>query len=95
MNYFIKKHKEKIISAILSVVLVLMIFSQCTNTVPTERIIYTVKAGDTLWGIAEEYKPRGVDIREYIYNIKKINALETSEIYSGMKIEIVTEKGEN
>ena len=34
---------------------------------------YTVSNGETLWDIAEEHKKDGQDIREYIYELRKIN----------------------
>jgi hypothetical protein len=36
-----------------------------------------INSGDTLWSIAEKYSDN-CDIREYIYNIKKINDLDSS-----------------
>jgi len=42
----------------------------------------TVRSGDTLWSIAEKYN-KNEDIRKYIYEIKKINNLKTSDIYAG------------
>lgn len=58
----------------------------------TTLVDYRVKSGDTLWTIAENYIPEGKDIREYIYNIKKINDLDNSMIYSGQKLIIPTYK---
>jgi nucleoid-associated protein YgaU len=63
----------------------------CRADVQTEKYEYRVKPGDTLWDIAEEYAPRGTDKREYIFNVKKDNGLKTSNIYSGMVLEIVRE----
>lgn len=41
-----------------------------------------VKSGDTLWDIAEQYKPDNIDIREYIYDIKTLNNI-SSTIHEG------------
>jgi len=49
-------------------------------------IMYTVKAEDTLWIIAAENISRNTDIREYIFNIKKINNLKDSLIYPGQEL---------
>jgi nucleoid-associated protein YgaU len=45
----------------------------------------TVRQGDTLWSIAEKYNKQG-DIRKYIYDIKKINKLSSSDIYAGSEL---------
>jgi len=42
-----------------------------------------VSSGDTLWAIAGNWAPEGMDVREYIYNIKKTNNMERSDIYAG------------
>ena len=83
--------KEKIIAAVLCLMLVIAIGISCRADVQTERFEYIVQPGDTLWGIATEYAPKGMDKREYIFNIRKDNGLETSEIYPDMVIEIVRE----
>jgi len=44
-----------------------------------------VNSGDTLWSIAERYGDNS-NIREYIYNIKKINNLDSSMVYENMAI---------
>lgn len=45
----------------------------------------TVQSGDSLWSIALKYKEKG-DIRKYIYDIKKLNNLDNSNIYAGQEI---------
>ena len=41
-----------------------------------------VKGDDTLWDIAEEYKPNGIYILEYIEDIKTLNNIDNN-IYAG------------
>lgn len=83
--------KEQMIALLLCLVMVVAITISCRADVQTERFEYVVRSGDTLWDIADEFAPRGTDKREYIFNIKKDNALRTSDIYSGMVLEIVRE----
>ena len=46
-----------------------------------------VKQGDTLWTIAQNHFPEK-DIREYIYNIKKLNDLNNDYIYAGQMLKL-------
>lgn len=48
---------------------------------------YIVAPGDTLWDIASENK-NGKDIRTYIYKLKKLNDIQTSNISIGMKLKL-------
>lgn len=56
---------------------------------PSYKII-TVRRGDTLWNIAEDYNKRG-DIRKYIYDIMDLNNLEGCQIIEGMELKVVIE----
>jgi Na+-translocating ferredoxin:NAD+ oxidoreductase RnfG subunit len=42
-----------------------------------------VIAGDTLWSIAQTYKPASQDTREYVSRLKKANGLKSSLLYEG------------
>ena len=44
-----------------------------------------VNSGDTLWSIAERYGKTAIS-REYIYNVKKINNLDSSIVYENTAI---------
>lgn len=53
-----------------------------------EIIDYTITPGETLWSIAGEYTPNSKDVRETIYEIKKLNNMTDSNIYAGQTIKI-------
>lgn len=42
-----------------------------------------IQTGDTLWDIASEYSPKGMDIRETIMLIKEENNLVSDHLVSG------------
>ena len=44
---------------------------------------------DTLWNISDKYKKPGQDVREYIYEIKKLNNMESATIYEGQELTII------
>jgi hypothetical protein len=48
---------------------------------------YIVSQGDTLWDISQKYKGE-TDIRTYLYDLKKINELNSSDISIGMKLKL-------
>ena len=74
---------------ILALVLFFCIGSGTSNAeAEKETITYTVSQGETLWTIAKQYIDEKTDIREYIYNIKKLNNMNTSTIYAGQTIQL-------
>ncbi|HHU69393.1 MAG TPA: LysM peptidoglycan-binding domain-containing protein [Thermoanaerobacterales bacterium] len=81
-----------IIITILSINMMLfcLIFNQSkVISKPDDKYIkITVKKGQTLWGIASDYKPEGVDIRKVIYEIKKENNMQNALIMPGQIIRI-------
>lgn len=54
----------------------------------TRLLEYRVDQGDSLWEIARQYKNPDMDIREYIYLIKKTNKLNGSQIVAGQLLMI-------
>lgn len=50
----------------------------------------TVRQGDTLWSIANDYIAKG-DTRENVYKIKHLNNLKDSSIYDGLELKIPIE----
>lgn len=49
---------------------------------------FVVSSGDSLWSIAVDHKPDGMDTREYIGQIKKLNSLQTSNIQAGQVLSL-------
>ena len=49
-----------------------------------------VAPNETLWQIAEEHKPDFMDTRDYIYEIKQLNNMQSSSIYIGDELYIYT-----
>lgn len=86
-----KKIRFYTISAIMFVMIiftVIMSSSLKTNAKenPNNKKIYTsiiINSGDTLWDIANEYKPDDMSSKEYIKEIKEINSLSSDNIHSG------------
>lgn len=55
----------------------------------TEYIEVTVKAGQNLWQIADTYDNNKIDLRKFIYDIKKLNNIaKDSMIYPGQILKI-------
>lgn len=88
-------NKKKFINsiAIISIIIfsvIVIFFSFTKNQEYTEnhKTIYISK-NETLWSIAKEYKKPNQDIRDYIYEIRKLNNMESATIYEGQELIII------
>lgn len=88
-------NKKRFISSvgmlILFITLIIMMIFSFVN-VPEYEETYQkiiICEDDTLLDIAEEYKKPGQDVREYIYEIKKLNNMESATIYEGQELTII------
>lgn len=61
-------------------------YSRATAKPVNEEQVYIVKSGDTIWGIAKQ-NSNGGDIREYVYQIQKLNNVD-SIIYPGQRLKL-------
>lgn len=88
-------NKKKIIKSILILLflIIILVFGFSKSFTKKEFIStecdYIVSKGERLWDIAEQYKRPDQDIREYIYEIKKLNNMETATIYEGQAIKVI------
>lgn len=64
-----------------------LVFAYVDKSVTVEE--HTVVSGETLWSIAIEYKKDGQDVREYIYELRKLNNLENCNLKIGQEILII------
>lgn len=83
-----KLRRERILFSLVSICVVflcLSIFTLRPSSCETyeNNICHAVTAGDTLWSIAKEYKGDKVSTPEFVYEIKKINNLASSDINIG------------
>lgn len=82
--------KRFILAVTILTVLIITLFSHCSAMPKNNEIeSIVVSTGDTLWSIASEYKKPGQDVREYIYELRKLNNLENCTIYPGQEIQII------
>lgn len=85
------KNKFKFIrSTTILILIILGIFCISIAQSKKEYIYYYVGEGETLWSIATEHTDG--DIMDYIYEIKQINEMKTSELREGQTIKILKEE---
>lgn len=89
----IANKKKFVRSTTIAILLLVGLFniSIAKSNKEAEIISYTVSNGETLWSIAEEYKAENEDPRQYIYDIKKLNNMDNSNIYEGQILQIIKE----
>ena len=83
-------NKARFITSITVIIMFLVLIFSFTNA--KENVIYedyTVTVGDTIWSIASENKKDGQDVREYIYQLQKVNGLDDCMIYPNQTIKII------
>lgn len=87
-----EKRKLKIIrtSALLVIWILIMAVTVFHGNVASGEIreprTVVVTPGDTLWAMATEHAPRGMDRRDYLYEVLKANDLTSSLVYPGQEI---------
>ena len=87
-----------ILLAALAAIILILVFSikGSANSAAAEKeniryISIEVNSGDSLWSISGEYAEScGLDIREYVEKLKKINRLNSDKINEGMSLIVVT-----
>ncbi|OPJ57163.1 cell division suppressor protein YneA [Alkalithermobacter paradoxus] len=67
-------------------------FNLRKEDIELEFVEIQIQSGDTLWNIAREYINEKEDIRNYIYEIQKLNNLNEPYIYPGKVILIPIKK---
>ncbi|MBR1970453.1 MAG: LysM peptidoglycan-binding domain-containing protein [Clostridia bacterium] len=82
-----QRSKALLLMFVLMFIISTVVFSLSANSADKKGVkAITVKAGDTLWSIAKEHKPEGIDIAEYVYEISKNNGIDNSHIYVGQTV---------
>ncbi len=85
---YVLKNKRNFFSFLFTATFVVFILIYSISVSGHEEPQYrtvTVQSGDTLWSIAEKYGNNS-DIRKYIYNVKKINNMNSSDLYENTTI---------
>lgn len=82
---YVLKNRKRFIIVIAALVIIITTLI-CTMAVYGYKEVQyktiQVDRGDTLWSIAEKYSGNS-DIRKYIYEVKKVNNLPSSQIFEG------------
>ena len=86
-----KRFTTTITTLAMIIFLIIILINTVTNKTKyaeTYKTIY-ISEHETLWSIAEEYKKPNQDIRDYIYEIRKLNNMESAAIYEGQELTII------
>jgi nucleoid-associated protein YgaU len=77
-----------IISNTVVVILLLLASAVQATPDPTQTTSYRIRGGDTLWQIAADYGPQGMDRRQVVSVIEHLNDLDAGTLQVGQVIEI-------
>jgi nucleoid-associated protein YgaU len=77
-----------IISITVVVMLLLLASAVQATPDPTHTTSYRIRGGDTLWQIAADYGPDGMDRRQVVSVIERLNDLDAGSLQVGQVIEI-------
>lgn len=91
---FVLKNKKRF-SGFIMVLIIIITSILLVNTVygyktPSYRTLI-VREGDTLWDIANKNNSKN-DIRKVVYEIEKVNNLNSSEIVAGQELKVPVEE---
>ena len=78
----------RILVALLALATVSVLATSVQADQPVAVQAYTVRPGDTLWSIAAEITPAGVDVREAIAVVRELNELDASVIHPGQVLKL-------
>jgi hypothetical protein len=97
-NRLEEKTQERLLLVVLAVLSLVLFIAVAYRTFPPkldtskmDKYAYYVQSGDTLWGLASEYCPDGIDYREWIAAVRDLNDMDGGYIYEGQKIYLWTE----
>lgn len=88
-----KRGKSVLITITIMILTFILGFSVLTGTAEKKDVelnyfFYTVEYDDTIWSIACEHTPENKDVRKTVYEILKLNNIETDELREGMRLAI-------
>ncbi len=79
-----------VLIAVISIYGILIVNASDNTQITDEPVKYytsiTIEAGDTLWDIAEQYRPNNCNTISYINEIKTLNHMGTDTLYAGQNI---------
>lgn len=81
-----RNYKKFMVVLILLIAIAIPFASKVNGETPLKYEKVVVYPGDTLWSIASRNKTSNTDIRKLIYEIRKLNKLESAVITPGQEI---------
>lgn len=86
--YRLKNKKRFFTICAVALICFVALFTQIRADEPEQYRLVVVQAGDTLWEIAEEYKPEQMDTRKFMNRIKKANHMSSGAVYENQTLSI-------